>query len=78
VEKAFRPSNKVKGERMNDLKPCPFCGNEVVNVSDNWCAGEPAIKCNDCGAVIMFPYPYAHGINDLYICYNTRKLKEEK
>ena len=49
-----------KGEKMADLKPCPFCGDKVINIYAydpyNGYQGDCSIykiMCNRCGAQVQ-------------------------
>lgn len=40
---------------MIDLKDCPFCGSESVELVENIWADPIGVWCKSCGAVVKFP-----------------------
>ena len=36
------------GDRMTELKPCPFCGSTDVHILNHGTQGEHSITCKDC------------------------------
>lgn len=46
------PSDRKKGERMNKLETCPFCGSGVFVVDKH----HRVILCEGCRLIFQFPF----------------------
>lgn len=58
-----------------ELKPCPFCGGEVVRVRGFMALN--FFKCKKCGAVVSFDNDYYNNHPDEAVkAWNCRKLEE--
>ena len=43
----------VKAEKMDELKPCPFCGGEAAFLGET-----QSIKCKQCGGMFIVTNPF--------------------
>lgn len=54
-----------------ELKPCPFCGGEVRNISAGYgVAG--VVTCKKCKTRFVIPWNEAETANDLFASWNRR------
>lgn len=58
---------------MNELKPCPFCG-EQINCYQMKSAGYGEIICGNCG--VVFRFILADSLNDVKEAWNRRANDE--
>lgn len=56
---------------MNELKPCPFCGNKV-RVAHQSPMTEGIILCDSCKAMTLFPWHKSETGFDLKEAWNRR------
>lgn len=59
---------------MNELLPCPFCGNDVGEPLHSWPSWE--IHCDKCDLMMHVIYSRTHKYSDLDLLitrWNTRK-----
>ena len=57
---------------MNNLKPCPFCGNEKIHMITGFSPGDKMIGCPKCG----ISYETFED-EDVVKKWNTRKEEDE-
>ena len=59
---------------MHNLKPCPFCGGNVVTYTQNDLTGEHLIECLECAVLVLFDVDLLK--EDVFAHWNTRTLPE--
>ena len=57
------------------LKPCPFCGSEVIHLEIQW-GVVGVVKCNGCKTNFVLPWNECETKQDLYNAWNRRATDE--
>lgn len=57
---------------MTELKPCPFCGNEV-EIWDTGYGVVKVIECKCCNIRFVFPWNKAETMRELAYIWNRRE-----
>jgi Lar family restriction alleviation protein len=47
-EMEFAAEQEAKRKARLKIQPCPFCGNEELQIGDNWSCGDGYIHCPAC------------------------------
>lgn len=69
---------------MTDIKPCPFCGEDFIEVHVNRLSPSSYIKCSECTCQISISHAHCNDtpsgaiIDALVERWNKRAYKEEK
>ena len=68
----------ISGERMNELKPCPFCGGKALLSHDHAGIGASYIRCEKCGLEsIRFIRSFEIARDDRAVEYWNRRVNDD-